>query len=279
MSAGLLLVGLLLREAAAEGIAWHASLKEALDAAEKSGKMVMLSQHTEWCHWCQELARTTWPAKEVIAKSAEFECARVDPEKEPLDDRYKAEAFPTILFLTPEGEIADVIEGYLPPEEFVKAMDGAKEGAKRLAEIRELEKKLAETPDDRALAARLARLQLQAGRTKRGLELLKPLYEALTELDEPMRGEVALDYGAALVLDAQFETAEGVLKQFVAEFPEHKRAIEGRVVLGVALANLGKLQEAREQWQKVVDADPEGQFAGQARDLIKRVDDELGKKP
>jgi len=279
MSAGLLLVGLLLPGAAAEGIAWHASLKEALDAARESGRMVMLSQHTEWCHWCQELARTTWPAKGVIAKSAEFECVQVDPEKEPLDDRYKAEAFPTILFLTPEGEIADVVEGYLPPEEFVKAMDGAKEGAKRLAEIKELEEKLAETPDDRALAARLARLQLQAGRTKRGLELLKPLYEALAELDESMGGDVALDYGAALVLDAQFEAAEGVLNGFVSKFPGHKRAVEARLALGVALANLGKLKEAREQWQKVIDTDPQGQLAEQARSLIQRADDEEGRKP
>jgi thioredoxin-related protein len=258
-----------------EGIKWHKSLDEALAAAKTSGKMVMLSEHTDWCHWCKELARVTWPDKAVIERSKEFECVQVDPEKTKVDPRYAANAFPTILFLTPEGEIADKVEGFLPPEQFVLEMEGAKDGAKRLAEMKDLEAKLAANPADRALAVQLAGVCLQCDRAKRVLELLQPLYEKLDATDASLRGDVAISYGVALVQDAQYEKGRTVLRDALAKFADHKRVVDARFWLGLAYANLGQLKEARDEWDRVVKADPQSSSGKQAAEFIKRADEQV----
>jgi thioredoxin-related protein len=271
-------VGCSLGVAGAAGIAWHASLPAALQAAKQSGKLVMLSQQTEWCTWCQKLARETWPAPAVVEKSAQFECVQINAEKDEIEDRYKASGFPTILFLTADGEVAKRIEGYLAPEQFVKAMDEAVEGAKRLGEIKALEKKLAENPGDRALAVQIGELQIKMGNAKRALELLQPVYEKLGELEESLRAAVLLGYGEALVIDEQFEKGRTVLQEFVTKCPGSKQLADGHFVLGVALANLGKVAEARDEWQKTLTLDPKGPFAEQATAFIERANQELGGK-
>ncbi len=264
--------------AGAAGIAWHASLAEALQAAKKSGKLVMLSQHTEWCTWCQKLAHETWPAPAVVEKSAQFECVQLNPEKDDIEDRYKASGFPTILFLTADGEVAKKIEGFLPPDQFVKAMDEAGEGAKRLGEIKALEKKLAENPGDRGLAVQIGELQIKMGNAKRALELLQPVYDKLGELEGGLRAAVLLDYGEALVADEQFEKGQPVLQEFLAKCPGSTRLGEAHFVHGVALANVGKVAEAREEWKKTLALDPKGPFAEQAAAFIERANQDLGGK-
>jgi thioredoxin-like negative regulator of GroEL len=264
--------------AQAKRIAWHATLNEALAAAKKSNKLVMLSLHTEWCTWCQKLTAETWPAEVVVAKSASFECVQVNPEKTEVSDRYNNGEFPRILFLTAAGDVARVTAGFLPPDGFVQEMEQAQESAKKLREAQELERKLAETPGDRSLPARAGGLYLQIGNQKRALELLKPVYDHLSELDEKLRGDAAADYGTALLMDEQFEPAAAALLQFTKQFPAHQRIWQGRFALGFALANLDKLAEARDQWKLVAEGDPHGPYAERARGLVERVNEELKPK-
>ena len=143
---------------------------------------------------------------------------------------------------------------------------------------RDLEKRLAETPGDRALAARVGGLCVELDRGKRALEVLKPLHDHLADLDEKLRGQVALDYGIALAMDMQWEKSATVLGEAVPKLPDHARINEARLAYGVALVNLGRRTEAREQWQKAAEADPKGRCGERAREFLKRISAEPGGK-
>ena len=334
--------------AQADGIAWHASLDEAFEAA-KSGKLVMLNLYTPMCDWCEELRKVTWPAEVVVAKSAEFECIQADPTGQPAYDKYNNGLFPRILFLSPDGEIAHEVPGFMPPEPFAQEMAGAQENARKLREARELEEQFAEKPDDLTLASRAAKLYLEVhvSHAETAVGLLKPVYEDIGKLEEDVRPQASLDYGVALLMagqrgqaetviaetlkqypdpalahraaklyldfdlaglavavfgplyaklseleeelhpsilfdygiallvDDQLEKGATILQESIGKYPEHPRVWHGRFALGIALANLGKLAEAREQWQTVVDGDPEGPFTERASTFIQQVNREL----
>jgi len=335
--------------AQAEGIAWHASLDEALEAAGKSEKLVMLSLYTPMCDWCNELRKVTWPAEVVVVKSAEFECIQADPTGQPAYDPYNNGEFPRILFLTADGAVVHEVPGYMPPEPFAEEMAGAQEHARKLREARELEGQFAEKPDDLALASRAAKLYLEVhtDHAETAVRLLKPVYEDIGKLEQDLRPQAALDYGAALLMAGQqgqaetviaetlkqypdpalahragklyldldladlaaavlgplyarlgeleeelrpsilidygiallvgdeLEKGEAILQELIGKYPEHPRVWHGRFALGIALANLGKLAEAREQWQMVVEGDPEGPFTERASTFIEQVSREL----
>jgi thioredoxin-related protein len=267
-----LLSGLLPLAAGAEGIQWHKGLPEALQASRDSGKLVMLNLHTEWCGWCKKLEQDTFPAEAVIEASQAFECVSVDPEKTEVDARYNDGSFPRTVFLTAEGEVVTAIGGYLPPAEFAAEMAKAKDALAKLREVQELEKQVEAPEKNPELAVRIAVLYGELDQYKKVLEWLKPLHENLDGVPEAQRADVAVEYGSALVAEMQFPEAEAVLKPFLEASGDHARAREARFVLGYAYANQDKLQEARECWAKVAEADAEDDLGRMATDLVGRVD-------
>jgi thioredoxin-related protein len=242
---------------AAEGIKWHESLDEALKASAKSGKLVMLTLHTEWCGWCHKLQEETWPADAVIAKSADFECVAVDPEKTQVSEEYNNGSYPRTLFLRSDGAIVSEIGGFLPPEEFVAQMGLAAENLKKLAEAEAIEKRVAKPEDDLPSALRAGTLYAEIGQPKKALEWLRPVYEHAAELADDQRAEATVAYGTALATDRQYEKAVPVLQEVAEKYPTHPRAREVRFALGLVLAQTGKVAEARAVWQKLVDEKPD----------------------
>jgi thioredoxin-related protein len=220
------LVGLV-PPAAADGIAWHDSLDDATKAARESGKLVMLNLYTPMCGWCAELRKVTWPADEVVAKSAEFECVQADPTGQAAYDSYNNGSFPRILFLTPDGEIVHEVPGFVPPEPFVGEMDRAQKGARKLEQAKKLDEQAAGTPDDPSLAHQAAKayLEVHPSHAAEAVRLLEPVYAHLDKLDEAQRPEASLDYGVALLLANQAEKAETVIAETLERYHDPELAL------------------------------------------------------
>jgi tetratricopeptide (TPR) repeat protein len=83
--------------------------------------------------------------------------------------KYKVGGFPTILFLTPTGDVAGKIGGYMPPGPFMEQMQ---KYVVAYRDLPTLETRLKANPKDAALAAQLASIYAGQGRQKRAEELL-----------------------------------------------------------------------------------------------------------
>jgi tetratricopeptide (TPR) repeat protein len=262
--------------AAAEGISWHRTLQAALTASEGSGKPILLALETEWCGWCKKLDADTWPAEAVVAKAAEFECAKVDPEKTKGAERYDDGSYPRILFLTAEGDVLKEVGGYLPPEEFVPAMAEAQANIAKAKAIQELEQQVTGPEEDVAKSFQIGLLYSEIGRVKRALEWLKPVWEHQDQIPEEERVRLAMEYGGNLATDLQYEQALPILNGIVEQHADHALAREAWFALGFCQANLDRLVEARESWRKVVAGNAEDAIGRQAADLVERVTQTLG---
>lgn len=100
-------------------IRWFEWGDEAFKQAQRQDKPLMLYLAAFWCGVCQRFEETALSSDENIALlNAYFISVKVENAQRPdIDVRYSQNGWPTIAFLTPEGEqMASV--NYLPAEEF-----------------------------------------------------------------------------------------------------------------------------------------------------------------
>ncbi len=98
---------------------------ESLKRARAEKKPLMVDVYAVWCGPCKQLDRVTFADAEVGAwAKRRLVAVKVDAEKgegRRIAARYGIAAFPTVLFLSSDGEELDRIAGVLGPEDFVAA--------------------------------------------------------------------------------------------------------------------------------------------------------------
>jgi uncharacterized protein YyaL (SSP411 family) len=104
-------------------ISWRDWDEESFRLAQRLDVPVLLSISAVWCHWCHVMDQTTFSDPEVASLvDAYFVPIRVDNDKRPdINARYNMGGWPTVAFLTPEGEI---ISGgtYMPAAAFKETL-------------------------------------------------------------------------------------------------------------------------------------------------------------
>lgn len=90
-----------------DSIRWQHFEPATLKAAAAADRPVLLLITAPWCQFCRDLLATTFAAPAVIAAVREgFTPVHVDAERRPdINQRYGTGAWPTIAWLTPDGEL------------------------------------------------------------------------------------------------------------------------------------------------------------------------------
>ena len=145
-------------------------LEQARLAAAKEGKrLVLVDFYTDWCAPCKKLDETTWKDEGVRTwLSGQAVCLKVDAEKnEALAEKYRINAYPTVLLLKPDGTEIDRLVGYRDAKTFLSDAAAALEGNDSLARAR---KKLdGDGRDDPMLRMTYGDALAQKGRTEDAL--------------------------------------------------------------------------------------------------------------
>ena len=95
-------------------IDWYSAPRLASLEAQQSGLPLLIYFETDFCGYCRRLERTTWASDAVASVISEtFVPLRVDAQVESeLARRLGVRGFPTVLVLSPEGQMLERIEGY-----------------------------------------------------------------------------------------------------------------------------------------------------------------------
>ena len=104
-------------------ITWTESLSSAMSMAKKSGKPIFVDFSATWCGPCKEMKKTTFKDAKVVAESKKWIMVHIDGDKqEKVAAKYKIEAYPTMVILSPKGkEVSRIVGGY-GAKDFLKWM-------------------------------------------------------------------------------------------------------------------------------------------------------------
>lgn len=96
-------------------------LETALKRAEAEKKYVFIDFYTDWCAPCKLMTRNTFQDEKVLAWLDEHAIslslnAEVHVE---IAKKYEVKAYPTLVFLKPDGQVAHSFTGYRDPNRFL----------------------------------------------------------------------------------------------------------------------------------------------------------------
>ena len=97
------------------------SYEKALVKAGAEKKIVMIDFFTTWCGPCKKLDKTTWKDEKVQAwLESKTVALKIDAEKErDLAKQFKVRAYPTMVFIKPDGSLIASMIGYKDPTAFL----------------------------------------------------------------------------------------------------------------------------------------------------------------
>lgn len=99
---------------------------KARELAREQNKMLLVDFYTDWCRWCKEMDKNTFPDEAVsdfIGKN--FVALSIDAEKGlgiEVALKYRVNVFPSYGYFTPDGKLITKSIGYQPPEEYIKTL-------------------------------------------------------------------------------------------------------------------------------------------------------------
>lgn len=130
--AGTVLCLMMAGAAVAEEPFFSGSFDEACKLAREKGKIVMVDFYTTWCGPCRMLDRHTWPDQKVRQWLADKTIPiKVDADRNRnLAARFHVRSYPTIVFLTPDGEEIGRTRGFQQPLAFITNADKVLEGSR-----------------------------------------------------------------------------------------------------------------------------------------------------
>jgi thiol:disulfide interchange protein DsbD len=107
----------------ADQITWCSSFNTGLNIAREQNQLLMVDFTAQWCGWCRKLDDVTYKDKKVIQLSKEFICVKVDCDRDrTTPGRFNVRGLPTIIFLSPDGDVIHRVVGYRKPEDFIMIM-------------------------------------------------------------------------------------------------------------------------------------------------------------
>lgn len=234
--------------------------EEARAVAQAANRLLFLDVGAYWCPPCHELDEKTFTDPRVGEWLNEHTVAlHIDAEKgEGVDlvKRYRVQAYPTMLLLEPSGVEKGRLIDFIPPEELLPKLEELAKGGNVLAD---LEAKVKDAPDDIDALYQLGHAYLLAARRDEAEQTFARVLAGDLDNAKGYASQVFFDLSmfATLKIDDDPERAILELEQLQKKYPNSPEATKAYRIIGRALCQLGREDEAAAALTKMVETDPE----------------------
>lgn len=232
---------------------------QALAHAQAGGKLLFLDVGAYWCPPCHELDEKTFTDPRVAKWLAQHTIAlHIDAEKgegPELVERYQVQAYPTLLLLEPTGVEKGRLIDFIAPDELLPKLEELAKGGNVFAE---LEQAVAAAPDDVEALYRLGHAYMLAARRTEAEQTFTRVLAGDLDNAKGFTSQVFYDVSmfGTLKLDDDPEAAIRELEQLQKKYPDSPEATKAYRIIGRALCQLGRPDEAAAALTKMVETDP-----------------------
>ncbi len=244
------------------------SLEEAQQRANEEGRLIFVDAYTTWCGPCKRMSKNVFTKEDVGAFYNEhFVNIKLDMEKgdgRKFQQKYRVTAFPTLLFLNPEGKVVHKVVGGMDGPNFLKL---GKFAATKSDVSSKLDKAYQEGQRDPEFMAQYVQALSKSNRPR-----LKIVNEYLnTQKDLPSKEYLAIIfYGIEEVDSRVFNQLVKNKKKIIQRFGQEavnkqiERAANKTVAKGIEFTNLDLVEEAIDKVNRYTTLDAQV-FGGQSR--------------
>ncbi len=103
---------------------FHGSFEEALNKASEEGKLVFVDAYAVWCGPCKRMSNQVFPREDVGAfYNDNFVNLKIDMERDEgktFGRKFPVSSYPTLLYISPEGELVQRVVGAQDPANLIK---------------------------------------------------------------------------------------------------------------------------------------------------------------
>lgn len=106
------------------GTSWHKTVAAAQAEAKKNRQLILVDMFADWCGWCHRMEREVFPSAAFQNASKDLVLLRLNTEDRGegtrLSRQWGVTSLPTFVLITPDLQVAGVIQGYAPADPFSK---------------------------------------------------------------------------------------------------------------------------------------------------------------
>ena len=200
--------------------------EQILARAKQENRYVFVDFFATWCGPCKRMDEKTFTDAKVQDLLNSMIAADWDAEKDPhvaVAKQYKVSAYPTLLVIGPDGKEVDRYLGYMDPADFIKTIDGYRNGVGTIAA---LEQQLKAKPEDVELLYQVGTKHAEAGRSELAAEPLNKVLK-LDPNNAERNPEILYSLGEAYYMDAKYADAKPYFNRLVTEYKDSEIAPDG----------------------------------------------------
>lgn len=226
-------------------ISWHKDLESAKAAAKERDTIIMVDVYTDWCGWCKKLDKEVYTQSDVVRFSDTLVNLKVNAEDNAggtaLAREHGVSGYPTILFLTSDGEEIDRIGGYLEAPSFLAEMQRIASGD---GTYLSLQKAFASgnCTDEQRIS--LATMQFQRMKWEAAAEPLQTVIESDSS-DESNKRNALMILAQAKLQAGDYMSSEKHFKNYIEQYPDSEEMPVAIYLLGINNMLVGDKESAR----------------------------------
>ncbi|HVT04589.1 MAG TPA: thioredoxin family protein [Thermoanaerobaculia bacterium] len=258
------------------GGVWMASLPQARREAKKNDQLILVDMFAEWCGWCHRMEKEVFTSAKFQSTSRNLVLLRLDTEdgKEgsTMARELEVNQLPTFLLLTSDLTVAGVINGYSPPDEFVKRIEAARaEYASFLKRVSEADKL-----DDKGRLALTK--ELMTRRSLPTVELLTTRLVSKKGLPADLRDEAYYYLATSQALQKKFDVSIKTIAKFQATAQKGSYAEKIQMLLAQDYMEKSDFSSALRELKAFKTRYPASPLGPNADYFIPLVEQQLAKK-
>lgn len=240
-------------ERAIDELTWSTNFGDALKKSAREGRPVLVDVWAVWCAPCKLMDETTYRDPSVKAESESFVLTKVDADVQaPIIERYRVEAFPTVLFLDEKGNEIARFTGFSKASDLAPRMKAVREGFERYRKAREARdaleflgdyfmtagnpngaadryrraaKDLGSDPPRRdACEMKLAAAEAEAGHSSSAISVYDRL--SRTAVDPKRRADALVAMIATQIASGKRKDAQAARERLAKEFPDRASEVD-----------------------------------------------------
>lgn len=266
----ILLVGYSLYTSLPDRLPWIQSYEQALNEAQRGGKLVLAYLYTDWCGYCKKMEAETFTDQTIVDEMSDNYVwlklnAETDEEGRRLQERFNITGYPGLLLLDGEGEEMGRISGFVPPGAFRERVATAAGGP---GSFLSLLRTAGREPGSIDAQYRLAEKYIERGDFSSAIERLRRVVELDPGNDAGMTDLSYYYLALSLASQGNEEQALLELDSLDSSFPQSDYIADSTFLRGQIYYHSGNPDQAHEVLAAYVQDFPEHIHVSKARDIL-----------